>query len=593
MLVLEAAVSGLFTGGSYALVGVAITLMFRSTGVLSFAHAAFAALAAFVYVDFGQRGWPLPLAAAVAVLVATAYGLVVERVAVRPLVGANPATRLIATLGILTFTSGLLLWHYGFAPVVAEPLLPSRSVTILDVAVSYQKVAVLVTAAVLAAALAWFLDRTRFGTAVRAVAQDPEAARLHGISLGAVAGFNWGLGACLSAIVGVLVAPLQIVNVGTFTLLLTKSLAGTLVGGMASLPLTFLGGILVGVAEAIASVRFDQPGMREVAVLGLVVVVLLVRRTWAAAPTAHTEPRTRRRIRIPFPAAARPLVFAVAAAGGVIALVVPAGSTYWSFVGGRTLFFVIQALSLVMLVGWGGQVSLMQGAYVGVGALGTGYLVVEHGLALWLALLLNNHLPFKSFLRAIILLPWIVPTVLSAIAFWWMYDPQFSIISWTLIELGLRDSNVDFINTAWPARWSLIAANIWRGIPFVAISLLAGLQTISPSLYEAAMLDGATAWQRFRYVTFPMLLPILAIVMTFSIIFTFTDFQLVYAITRGGPVNSTHLLATLAFQRGIPGGQLGEGAAIAVAMVPFLVFATLFSYFALARRKWQQGESND
>jgi multiple sugar transport system permease protein len=219
--------------------------------------------------------------------------------------------------------------------------------------------------------------------------------------------------------------------------------------------------------------------------------------------------------------------------------------------------------------------------------------VGKFALGLYLALLLNNHLPFKSLLRAIILLPWIVPTVLSAIAFWWIYDPQFSIISHLLIQTGLRETNVDFINTAWPARWSLIAANIWRGIPFVAISLLAGLQTISPSLYEAAMLDGATAWQRFRFITFPMLLPILAIVMTFSIIFTFTDFQLVYAITRGGPVNSTHLLATLAFQRGIPGGQLGEGAAIAVSMIPFLVFATLFSYFALARRKWQQGESND
>ena len=389
VLDLEAAVSGVFTGGSYALIGVAITLMFRSTGVLSFAHAAFAAVAAFVYVDFGDRGWPLPLAAAVAVLAATVYGLLVERLAVRPLVGASPATRLIATLGILTFTSGLLLWHYGFAPVVAEPLLPTRSVTVLDVAVSYQKVAVLATAAVLAALLAGFLDRTRFGTAVRAVAQDPEAARLHGISLGAVARFNWGLGACLSAIVGVLVAPLQIVNVGTFTLLLTKSLAGTLVGGMASLPLTFLGGLLVGVIEAIASVRFDQPGMRELSVLGLVVVVLLVRRTWAVAPTAYTEPRTRRRIRIPVPAAVRPLVFALAGVGAVVALVVPAGSTYWSFVGGRTLFFVIQALSLVMLVGWGGQVSLMQGAYVGVGALGTGYLVVEHELALWLALLLS------------------------------------------------------------------------------------------------------------------------------------------------------------------------------------------------------------
>jgi multiple sugar transport system permease protein len=218
----------------------------------------------------------------------------------------------------------------------------------------------------------------------------------------------------------------------------------------------------------------------------------------------------------------------------------------------------------------------------------------KFGLGLWLALLLNNHIPFKTILRAIILLPWITPTVLSAIAFWWIYDPQFSIISYVFVDaLGVRDRYFDFLGSAWPARWSLIAANIWRGIPFVAISLLAGLQTISPSLYEAALLDGSTAWQRFRFITFPLLLPILAIVMTFSIIFTFTDFQLVYAITRGGPVNSTHLMATLAFQRGIPGGMLGEGAAIAVSMIPFLVFATLFSYFALARRKWQQGESND
>jgi multiple sugar transport system permease protein len=218
----------------------------------------------------------------------------------------------------------------------------------------------------------------------------------------------------------------------------------------------------------------------------------------------------------------------------------------------------------------------------------------KFALGLWLALILNNSLPFKSILRAIILLPWIVPTVLSAIAFWWIYDPQFSIISYVLVDqLGILDRYIDFLGKPWNARFSLIAANIWRGIPFVAICLLAGLQTISASLYEAAMLDGATAWQRFRHITFPMLMPILAIVLTFSVLFTFTDFQLVYTITRCGPVNSTHLMATLAFQRGIPGGQLGEGAAIAVAMIPFLVAATLFSYFALARRKWQQGGGDD
>ena len=218
--------------------------------------------------------------------------------------------------------------------------------------------------------------------------------------------------------------------------------------------------------------------------------------------------------------------------------------------------------------------------------------VLKFGLGLWLALILNRNLPFKSLLRAIILLPFIVPTVLSAIAFWWIFDSQFSVISWTLQRLGLIHHYIDFLGDPVNARLSLIAANVWRGIPFVAISLLAGLQTISPSLYEAATLDGATPWQRFRHVTFPLLTPIIAVVMTFSVLLTFTDFQLVYVITRGGPMNATHLMATLAFQRAIPGGQLAEGAAIAGAMVPFLIGAILFSYFGLQRRRWQQGATD-
>ena len=126
-------------------------------------------------------------------------------------------------------------------------------------------------------------------------------------------------------------------------------------------------------------------------------------------------------------------------------------------------------------------------------------------------------------------------------------------------------------------------------MPFVAICLLAGLQTISPTLYEAAALDGATEWQKFRHVTLPMLTPIIAVVMTFSVLFTFTDFQLIYVLTRGGPLNATHLMATLSFQRAIPGGNLGEGAALAMAMAPFLLAAILFSNFGLQRRAWQQG----
>ena len=245
-------------------------------------------------------------------------------------------------------------------------------------------------------------------------------------------------------------------------------------------------------------------------------------------------------------------------------------------------------------IGWENFVSLYEDSLARLSLFNTLFYtivasIVKFALGLWLALLLNRHLPFKTFIRAAVLLPFIVPTALSAIAFWWIYDAQFSVVSWLLLKMGLIDRYIDFLGEPWMARLSTIAANVWRGVPFVAICLLAGLQTISPALYEAASLDGATEWQKFRHVTLPLLTPIIAVVMTFSVLFTFTDFQLIYVLTRGGPLNATHLMATLSFQRAIPGGNLGEGAALATAMAPFLIAAILFSYFGLQRRAWQQG----
>jgi multiple sugar transport system permease protein len=219
--------------------------------------------------------------------------------------------------------------------------------------------------------------------------------------------------------------------------------------------------------------------------------------------------------------------------------------------------------------------------------------VLKFGIGLYLALLLNQNLPFKALIRSIVLIPFVVPTVLSAIAFWWIFDSQFSIISWSLRHLGLLDHNINFLGDPHNARMAVIFANVWRGVPFIAITLLAGLQTVSSSLYEAATLDGASRWQNFRFITFPLLTPIIAVVMTFSVLLTFTDFQLIWAMTRGGPVNSTHLMATLSYQRAILAGNLGEGAAIAIAMVPFLLFAIMISWFGLQRRKWQQGGQDD
>lgn len=204
-------------------------------------------------------------------------------------------------------------------------------------------------------------------------------------------------------------------------------------------------------------------------------------------------------------------------------------------------------------------------------------------LGLALAIVLNREFWGKGLVRAIVLLPWIVPTALSAIAWWWIYDAQFSVVSWLLRQAGLIQQNINFLGEPWLARWSVIVANIWRGVPFFAIGLLAGLQTIPPHLYEAAQIDGATGWSQFRHITWPLLLPLTAVVTVFSVIWTFADFQLIYILTRGGPANATHLYGTLAYQRAIQGGQMGEGAAIANFIFPVLLICVIVAFRYLRR----------
>jgi multiple sugar transport system permease protein len=191
-------------------------------------------------------------------------------------------------------------------------------------------------------------------------------------------------------------------------------------------------------------------------------------------------------------------------------------------------------------------------------------------LGMWLALLLNRHFRGKRLVRASMLLPFIVPTVLSTFAWRWMFDPTFSVLNWLLYQGGLITVKVPFLSDGTWALGCAIVVNTWRGMPFFAITLLAGLQTVNPDLHEAASLDGANGWQRFWHVTWPLLKPVTIVVVVFSIIQTFSDFQLIYVLTGGGPANSTHLLATYAYQVGVATGLLGEGAAISLFMLPVL-----------------------
>ena len=209
--------------------------------------------------------------------------------------------------------------------------------------------------------------------------------------------------------------------------------------------------------------------------------------------------------------------------------------------------------------------------------------VFKLALGLWLALLLNRHFKGKALTRAVILLPFIIPTVLSTFAWKWMFDPTFSVINWTLFHLGVIHARINWLGDPKLAMLSVIIVNIWRGVPFYAISLLAGLQTINPDLEEAAAIDGARPWQRFVHVTWPLLLPVTMVVVLFSVIQTFADFQLVYVLTGGGPANATQLFATYAYQIGVGTGLLGQGAAISLAMFPVLLAVVIIQLVYIRR----------
>lgn len=206
-------------------------------------------------------------------------------------------------------------------------------------------------------------------------------------------------------------------------------------------------------------------------------------------------------------------------------------------------------------------------------------------LGLALALLLNQEFRFQRLARAASLLPWIVPTVLSTMAWLWLFDASYSVFNWILIHLGVLNQGIRWLGDPVLAMLSIILVNTWRGIPFFAISFLAGLQTISREVYEAAEIDGAGTLATFWYVTLPLIKPVLFVVLLFSIIWTFADFQLVYALTRGGPYNSTHLFATLAYQVGLGAGALGRGAAISLFMFPLLVLVVIVQLWSLRREE--------
>ena len=335
---LNTVIVGVFTGAAYALVAISVTLMF---GALASCPSrtppsppwAPTSTQTWPGAADGPGRWPLSLRWPSPW--PTGWWWSASPSAPSATLGALPGC--MATVGVLSLTTGLLLQFFGFEPTAAPLLLPDVNVAVGSLRLPLQQIAILTVAGAGAVGLGIFLVRTRFGSGVRAVAENPEAARLMGVSLTRVARFNWALGAAMAGMAGILIAPLQILTGATFPLLLTKALAATLFGGLVSLPLTFAGGLVVGVVESLTTFHTSVPGRTDAA-LAVVMVLLAFRRNWPVEVretgpiSAGWTPSSGLRRLAPW----------LAGVGLVVAIVVPARSNYWAFVGGRGLFFVMR-----------------------------------------------------------------------------------------------------------------------------------------------------------------------------------------------------------------------------------------------------------
>ena len=191
---------------------------------------------------------------------------------------------------------------------------------------------------------------------------------------------------------------------------------------------------------------------------------------------------------------------------------------------------------------------------------------------------LMHNIPSKTqrAYRALLLLPWVIPAAMSTLTWWWLFDPSYSAFNWALNVLGAPA--VPWLGETWWARFSVILVNVWIGAPFFMIMYLAALKSVPEELYEAAAIDGASAWQKLVHITLPMMRNIIAITTLFSTIVTFANFDIVRVLTQGGPRNTTDLFGTWSFKLGIQGGGVPLGASVSLFMFPILA---VLAYFIL------------
>jgi branched-chain amino acid transport system permease protein len=391
-VVLSLAVGGLMIGSLYGLLAVTVTVMFRTTGTLSFAHGGFALIGAYSYAGMacgktvsarctGDALLPPWLSAVVAILLAVATALLVERVVMRPLANASPVNRMIATVAILSLSAGVCLQLNGpLARTIPQrgSVLPEGGFTLAGVVVDYQRATIFVLSLVLVIVTVLVLRYTWLGLALRACGQSPDSARLMGVRPSQIAQFNWAAAGAVSGLAGVLVAPITVVNTGTFAFLMVNAVAACVIGGLVSVPMTLLGGVLIGLMEAVTPHYSSKPGAPSVVIAVAVLIAVTLNRKRlrdqvSRSPISAIRPVSRAEgavslwldaLRRAIEAIPRPLRFLPVLAVLVLAM----RNNYYASIGLNVMYFALVVLSLVVMTGLSSQPSLMQAAFVGIGA---------------------------------------------------------------------------------------------------------------------------------------------------------------------------------------------------------------------------------
>jgi len=215
----------------------------------------------------------------------------------------------------------------------------------------------------------------------------------------------------------------------------------------------------------------------------------------------------------------------------------------------------------------------------------TGSISCKLLIGLVVALILNEAIPLRGLWRSIVMLPYAMPTLVSVLVWKWMYNDVAGVLNYIATEARLTDHPILWLGDPAIAMPAVIAVNVWRGFPFFVITILAGLQTVPQELYDAAKVDGAGIRDRFLHITFPGILPVMAVTTLFSAILTFNDFSIIWILTQGGPGNATNVLATLTYKIAIPGLELGKGVAVSVLMLPILIVMIVLLTRFISRRE--------